>query len=115
MGVMLTEVTLQVDFRCFRFSVFFFFSSVFVYISLHIVSVFGVLCSEDQYISGDRAITSNNLVTTAPAQTPQQGYAPLSAKGHKESVYALAMNDVGTILVSGGTEKVSRTLPPRFI
>lgn len=65
--------------------------------------------------SGDRAITSNNLVTAAPAQTPPQGYAPLPAKGHKESVYALAMNDVGTILVSGGTEKVSCNFITFFI
>ncbi|KAG0569341.1 hypothetical protein M758_6G079300 [Ceratodon purpureus] len=65
------------------------------------------------YASGDRAITSNNLVTAAPAQNPSQGYAPLPAKGHKESVYALAMNDVGTILVSGGTEKAVRVWDPR--
>lgn len=31
---------------------------------------------------------------------------PITAKGHKESVYALAMNDTGSLLVSGGTEKV---------
>lgn len=35
-----------------------------------------------------------------------RGYSPIVAKGHKESVYALAMNDSGTLLVSGGTEKV---------
>lgn len=51
-------------------------------------------------------------MTAAPAHNQQQGYAPLPAKGHKESVYALAMNDAGTILVSGGTEKVSCTLFP---
>lgn len=71
--------------------------------------------SEVKIFPGDRAITSNNLVTAAPAQNPSQGYAPLPAKGHKESVYALAMNDVGTILVSGGTEKVSCTLLTYFI
>jgi len=38
--------------------------------------------------------------------TQSQGYSPISAKGHKDSVYALAMNESGTILVSGGTEKV---------
>ena len=27
--------------------------------------------------------------------------------GHKESIYSLAMNDAGTVLVSGSTEKVS--------
>jgi len=35
-----------------------------------------------------------------------QGYIPTAAKGHKDSVYALATNESGTILVSGGTEKV---------
>lgn len=35
-----------------------------------------------------------------------QGYIPIAAKGHKDSVYALATNESGTILVSGGTEKV---------
>ncbi|CAL9077236.1 uncharacterized protein LOC135585291 isoform X3 [Musa acuminata AAA Group] len=41
------------------------------------------------------------------------GYSPIPAKGHKESVYALAMNDSGTLLVSGGTEKVVRVWDPR--
>lgn len=41
-----------------------------------------------------------------PAVNPASGYTPVSAKGHKESVYALAINDAGTVLVSGGTEKV---------
>jgi WD repeat-containing protein 48 len=68
---------------------------------------------EAGYASGDRAITSNNLVTAAPPQNPPQGYAPVPAKGHKESVYALAMNDAGTILVSGGTEKAVRVWDPR--
>ncbi|KAJ6353947.1 hypothetical protein OIU76_002884 [Salix suchowensis] len=45
------------------------------------------------------------------ALTP--GYVPVGAKGHKESVYALAMNDSGTRLVSGGTEKVVRVWDPR--
>lgn len=51
-----------------------------------------------------RTISSSNnisLQTNVP-----QGYVPIAAKGHKESVYALAMNDTGTLLVSGGTEKV---------
>ena len=26
--------------------------------------------------------------------------------GHKESIYSIAMNDAGTVLVSGSTEKV---------
>lgn len=38
--------------------------------------------------------------------TQSHGYVPVAAKGHKESVYALGMNDSGTLLVSGGTEKV---------
>ncbi|CAL9089816.1 unnamed protein product [Musa acuminata var. zebrina] len=42
-----------------------------------------------------------------------RGYSPIVAKGHKESVYALAMNDSGTLLVSGGTEKVIRVWDPR--
>ncbi|MFS7924046.1 hypothetical protein Hanom_Chr03g00267951 [Helianthus anomalus] len=33
-----------------------------------------------------------------------QGCVPISAKGHRESVYALAQN--GHVLVSGGTEKL---------
>lgn len=45
--------------------------------------------------------------------TSNHGYVPTAAKGHKESVYALAMNDSGTILVSGGTEKVVRVWDPR--
>ncbi|KAJ8770960.1 hypothetical protein K2173_022184 [Erythroxylum novogranatense] len=45
--------------------------------------------------------------------TQSHGYVPTTAKGHKESVYALAMNDSGSILVSGGTEKVVRVWDPR--
>ncbi|XP_027931443.1 WD repeat-containing protein 48-like [Vigna unguiculata] len=45
--------------------------------------------------------------------TQSQGYSPISAKGHKDSVYALAMNESGTILVSGGTEKVVRVWDTR--
>lgn len=68
---------------------------------------------EGSCTSGDRSITSNNLVTATPARNLQQGYAPLPAKGHKESVYALAINDTATILVSGGTEKAVRVWDPR--
>lgn len=58
-----------------------------------------------------RTISSSNSISL---HTPQsQGYVPTAAKGHKESVYALAMNDSGTILVSGGTEKVVRVWDPR--
>ncbi|KAI3516967.1 hypothetical protein L1887_16159 [Cichorium endivia] len=58
-----------------------------------------------------RTISSSNsisLQTNVP-----QGYVPISAKGHKESVYALAMNDTGTLLVSGGTEKAVRVWDSR--
>ncbi|XP_021891204.1 WD repeat-containing protein 48 isoform X1 [Carica papaya] len=58
-----------------------------------------------------RTISSSNNISVHPSQP--HGYVPISAKGHKESVYALAMNDSGTILVSGGTEKVVRVWDPR--
>lgn len=48
--------------------------------------------------------SSNGVVTHA---TQSHGYLPVAAKGHKDSVYALAMNESGSLLVSGGTEKVS--------
>ncbi|KAJ4836958.1 hypothetical protein Tsubulata_037671, partial [Turnera subulata] len=56
-----------------------------------------------------RSINSSNNITA----NATHGYVPISAKGHKESVYALAMNNSGTILVSGGTEKVVRVWDPR--
>eukprot|EP00271_Cylindrocystis_brebissonii_P020851 TRINITY_DN713_c0_g2_i5.p1 TRINITY_DN713_c0_g2~~TRINITY_DN713_c0_g2_i5.p1 ORF type:complete len:1017 (-),score=193.27 TRINITY_DN713_c0_g2_i5:791-3841(-) len=40
-------------------------------------------------------------------------YLPLQCKGQKESVYALAINDAGTMMVSGGTEKALRVWDPR--
>lgn len=52
-----------------------------------------------------RTISSSNSISMHT--TPAHGYVPISAKGHKESVYALAMNDSGSLLVSGGTEKVT--------
>ena len=52
-----------------------------------------------------RPINSSNNISVHATQS--QGYVPIAAKGHKESVYALATNDRGTLLVSGGTEKVS--------
>ena len=55
-------------------------------------------------ITSLRTINSSNNISLN--STPNHGYVPIAAKGHKESVYALAMNDSGTILVSGGTEKV---------
>ncbi|XP_058770498.1 uncharacterized protein LOC131644112 [Vicia villosa] len=57
-----------------------------------------------------RTIGSSNSISM---QTQTEGYIPVSAKGHKESVYALAMNEGGTVLVSGGTEKVVRVWDPR--
>lgn len=51
-----------------------------------------------------RTISSSNSISTHTNQS--HGYVPIAAKGHKESVYALAMSDSGTLLVSGGTEKV---------
>ncbi|KAI4302976.1 hypothetical protein MLD38_038661 [Melastoma candidum] len=61
--------------------------------------------------TGLRSISSSNSICTHPSQTPV--YIPVAAKGHKESVYALAMNESGTLLVSGGTEKVVRVWDPR--
>ncbi|MBA0875273.1 hypothetical protein Goshw_029023, partial [Gossypium schwendimanii] len=62
-------------------------------------------------VSSLRPISSNNSITAHTTQCP--GYVPIAAKGHKESVYALAMNDNGSLLVSGGTEKVVRVWDPR--
>ncbi|XP_074292701.1 uncharacterized protein LOC141619590 [Silene latifolia] len=58
-----------------------------------------------------RTINSSSNISSHPS--PSHGYVPTAAKGHKESVYALAMNDSGSILVSGGTEKVVRVWDPR--
>ena len=55
--------------------------------------------------SSDRSL-GTSFSTATQNSLPSQGYTPIMVKGHKESVYALAMNDSGTILVSGGTEKV---------
>ncbi|KAK1416463.1 hypothetical protein QVD17_32254 [Tagetes erecta] len=62
-------------------------------------------------ISSLRTIGSSNNISMQ-TNLPQ-GYAPISAKGHKESVYALAMNDTGNVLVSGGTEKAIRVWDTR--
>lgn len=51
-----------------------------------------------------RAIGSSSSISSH--QNQSSSYVPAAAKGHKESVYALAMNDTGALLVSGGTEKV---------
>lgn len=55
-------------------------------------------------MTGSLTISPNNNLSTATSQC--QGYSPVSAKGHKGSVYALAMNEGGALLVSGGIEKV---------
>lgn len=55
-------------------------------------------------ITSLRTISSSNSISVHTTQS--HGYVPVPAKGHKESVYALAMNDSGSLLVSGGTEKV---------
>jgi hypothetical protein len=41
------------------------------------------------------------------ASVRDEGYHPVPCKGHKQSVYALAINEAGTLLVSGSTENVS--------
>ncbi|XP_071703462.1 uncharacterized protein [Rutidosis leptorrhynchoides] len=64
-----------------------------------------------QPVTSLRTISSSNSITSQTIQP--QGYVPIAAKGHKESVYALAMNDSGNILVSGGTEKVVRAWDSR--
>jgi WD repeat-containing protein 48 len=48
----------------------------------------------------------NSSSTIASSNGQSHGYSPIASKGHKDSVYALTMNDTGTLLVSGGTEKV---------
>lgn len=58
-----------------------------------------------------RSINSSSSISVHTTQS--HGYTPVAVKGHKESVYALAMNDTGTLLVSGGTEKVLHI--PTFI
>ncbi|KAL9235101.1 hypothetical protein vseg_009894 [Gypsophila vaccaria] len=62
-------------------------------------------------LTGSYTINSSSNISSH--STPRNGYVPIAAKGHKESVYALAMNNSGSILVSGGTEKVVRVWDPR--
>ncbi|GAB4855426.1 hypothetical protein Ancab_024053 [Ancistrocladus abbreviatus] len=68
-------------------------------------------CGNALPVTNLRTISSSNNISIHATQP--QGYAPFAAKGHKESVYALAMNDSGNLLVSGGTEKVVRVWDPR--
>lgn len=74
----------------------------------------GIIASGNSLpVTSLRTISSSNNISTHPNQS--HGYVPIAAKGHKESVYALAMNDSGTLLVSGGTEKVySDSYTPLF-
>ncbi|XP_020254792.1 WD repeat-containing protein 48 isoform X2 [Asparagus officinalis] len=58
-----------------------------------------------------RTVNSSNNIPVH--NNPPHSYNPVAAKGHKDSVYALAMNDTGSLLVSGGTEKVVRVWDPR--
>ncbi|PWA42460.1 G-protein beta WD-40 repeat-containing protein [Artemisia annua] len=58
-----------------------------------------------------RTISSSNSISLQA--NVAQGYVPIAAKGHKESVYALAMNETGNLLVSGGTEKAIRVWDSR--
>ncbi|XP_078444046.1 transducin/WD40 repeat-like superfamily protein [Wolffia australiana] len=62
-------------------------------------------------VSTLRSINSSSSISAHATQSI--GYSPVTVKGHKDSVYALAMNDSGTLLVSGGTEKVIRVWDPR--
>lgn len=65
-----------------------------------------------QLAGGERSsVTGYNAAV--PNAAASHGYTPITAKGHKESVYALAMNDTASILVSGGTEKAVRVWDPR--
>ncbi|GFY94811.1 transducin/WD40 repeat-like superfamily protein [Actinidia rufa] len=57
-------------------------------------------------------ITSVRTISSGNSISESRGYVPSAAKGHKESVYALGMNDYGTLLVSGGTEKAVRVWDP---
>ncbi|GJM87923.1 hypothetical protein PR202_ga03929 [Eleusine coracana subsp. coracana] len=56
--------------------------------------------------SGSALTTLCNVSSNITSNGQSHAYSPITAKGHKDSVYALAMNDTGTLLVSGGTEKV---------
>lgn len=57
---------------------------------------------------------TNNTVTSMLGGTKLSSYPPSlppslvasTLSGHKESIYSLAMNPEGTVLVSGSTEKV---------
>ncbi|KAK4759377.1 hypothetical protein SAY87_022508 [Trapa incisa] len=72
----------------------------------------GIISIANRFPVGSfRTISSSSNISTQFNQS--SGYTPTAAKGHKESVYALAMNGIGTLLVSGETEKVVRVWDPR--
>lgn len=57
--------------------------------------------------SGNSLPVTTNLRNNISTDTTQtQEYTPIALKGFKKSLYALAMNESGTLLVSGGTEQV---------
>ncbi|CAH8335607.1 unnamed protein product [Eruca vesicaria subsp. sativa] len=66
-----------------------------------------------QPVTSLRNVGSSNNISTQ--SSPSRGYSPTIAKGHKESVYALAMNDAGTMLISGGTEKKKHKTTPQVL
>lgn len=61
----------------------------------------------------DRSHNGGGTLLLPDGSISDLSYTPVAAKGHKESVYALAMNSTGTVLVSGGTEKALRVWDPR--
>ncbi|TVU27532.1 hypothetical protein EJB05_30151 [Eragrostis curvula] len=72
---------------------------------------------EDEVPNGNSGPALSTLCSVssniASSNGQSHAYSPITAKGHKDSVYALAMNDTGNLLVSGGTEKVVRVWDPR--
>ncbi|GAQ87661.1 Transducin/WD40 repeat-like superfamily protein [Klebsormidium nitens] len=61
-------------------------------------------------LEGPRLSSSGSA---AGASGSGEGYRPVACKGHKQSVYALAINEAGTLLVSGSTENAIRVWDPR--
>eukprot|EP00897_Mesotaenium_endlicherianum_P003029 jgi/Mesen1/2754/ME000017S02121 len=74
-------------------------------------------CTLDSHAAADEPLS----VPAPPPPPPAAAAAaagghsrtPVAVKGHKESVYALAMNDAATVIVSGGTEKAVRVWDAR--
>ncbi|KAM0019604.1 putative transcription factor WD40-like family [Helianthus debilis subsp. tardiflorus] len=77
-------------------------------------AAFTLLSKSGEAADEDHPIGINGSSNDISSQTNlPQGYVPISAKGRKESVHALAMNDTGNLLVSGGTEKAVRVWDSR--